>query len=128
MNLPLLHRSLIGWLLMLTVSMAQAHGPRVGYRHGWGPDPWLGTALVGSAMVGTSIYFSRSYPVAPVSTVVITNPPVVVVNPATPVVPAWSGVQATAPANEAYYCRESAQYFPVVQTCVSPWLVVYPQR
>lgn len=120
-------RSLIALLLLLTASMSQAHGPR-GYRHGWGPDPWLGPVLVGSAMVGTSIYLSRSYPVAPASTVVITNPPVVVVNPATTVTPAWSGVQAAAPASEAYYCRESAQYFPVVQTCVSPWLVVYPQR
>lgn len=128
MNRPIHHRSLIGLLLTLTVSMAQAHGPRGGYRHGWGPDPWLGPVLVGTAMVGTSIYLSRAYPVAPASTVVITNPPVVVVNPATPVVPAWSGVQAAAPVAEAYYCRESAQYFPVVQTCVSPWLVVYPQR
>lgn len=125
MNLFNPTRSLFALMLMLVATLAQAHGPR-GYRHGWGPDPWLGPVVVGSAMVGTSIYLSRSYPVVPASTVVITNPPVVVVNPAS--VTTWSGVQAAAPAAEAYYCRESAQYFPVVQTCISPWLVVYPQR
>jgi hypothetical protein len=121
-------RNLLGLLLMLTVSLAQAHGPRGGYRHGWGYDPWFGPMVVGTAMVGTSIYFSRSYPVTPPSTVIITSPPVVVSAPQP--VPVWTGVQAAAPvpAVEAYYCRETAQYFPTVQTCVSPWLVVYPQR
>lgn len=126
MNTTLRHRNLLGLLLMLTVSLAQAHGPRGGYRHGWGYDPWFGPMVVGTAMVGTSIYLSRSYPVAPPSTVIITSPPVVVNAPQP--VPVWTGAQAAAPAVEAYYCRESAQYFPVVQTCVSPWLVVYPQR
>ena len=126
MNMTLRHRNLLGLLLMLTVSLAQAHGPRGGYRHGWGYDPWFGPMVVGTAMVGSSIYLSRSYPVAPASTVIITSPPVVVNAPQT--VPVWTGAQAAAPVVEAYYCRESAQYFPVVQTCVSPWLVVYPQR
>ena len=126
MNMTKHYRYLLGLLLTLTVSLAQAHGPRGGYRHGWGYDPWFGQVVVGSAMIGTSLYLSRSYPVAPASTVIITSPPVVVTAPQP--VPVWTGVQAAAPAVEAYYCRESAQYFPVVQTCVSPWLVVYPQR
>lgn len=126
MNMTTHLRHLLGWLLMLTVTLAHAHGPRGGFRHGWGYDPWLGPVVVGSAMVGTSIYLSRSYPVAPASTVIITSPPVVVSTPQPATV--WTGVQAAAPAVEAYYCRETAQYFPVVQTCVSPWLVVYPQR
>ena len=126
MNMTLRHRNFLGLLLMLTVSLAQAHGPRAGYRHGWGYDSWFGPMVLGTAMVGTSIYLSRSYPVAPASTVIITSPPVVVNAPQP--APVWTGVQAAAPAVEAYYCRESAQYFPVVQTCVSPWLVVYPQR
>jgi len=126
MNMTKHYRYLLGLLLTLTVSLAQAHGPRGGYRHGWGYDPWFGQVVVGSAMIGTSLYLSRSYPVAPASTVIITSPPVVVTAPQP--VPVWTGVQAVAPAVEAYYCRESAQYFPVVQTCVSPWLVVYPQR
>lgn len=126
MNMTKHYRYLLGLLLTLTVSLAQAHGPRGGYRHGWGYDPWFGPAVVGSAMIGTSLYLSRSYPVAPASTVIITSPPVVVTAPQP--VPVWTGVQAAAPAVEAYYCRESAQYFPVVQTCVSPWLVVFQQR
>jgi hypothetical protein len=130
MNMTKCLRNLLGLLLMFAVTMAQAHGPRGGYRHGWGYDPWFGPMVVGTAMVGTSIYLSRSYPVAPPSTVIITSPPVVVTSPqpVTQPAPVWTGVQAAAPAVEAYYCRESAQYFPVVQTCVSPWLVVYPQR
>lgn len=126
MNMTKHYRYLLGLLLTLTVSLAQAHGPRGGYRHGWGYDPWFGPVVVGSAMIGTSLYLSRSYPVAPASTVIITSPPVVVTAPQP--VPVWTGVQAAAPAVEAYYCRESAQYFPVVQTCVSPWLVVFQQR
>jgi hypothetical protein len=123
------HRSyLLGLLLMLTVSLAQAHGPRGGYRHGWGYDPWFGPMVVGTAMVGTSIYLSRSYPVTPAPTVIITSPPVVVNAPQP--APVWAGVQAAAvaPVVESYYCRESGQFFPAAQTCVSPWLVVYPQR
>jgi hypothetical protein len=128
MHMTTHRRYLFGLLLMLTVSLAQAHGPRGAYRHGWGYDPWFGPMVVGTAMVGTSIYLSRSYPVAPPTTVIITSPPVVVGAPQP--VPVWTGVQAAAPvpAVEAYYCRETAQYFPAVQTCVSPWLVVYPQR
>ena len=126
MNMTKHYSYLLGLLLTLTVSLAQAHGPRGGYRHGWGYDPWFGPVVVGSAMIGTSLYLSRSYPVAPASTVIITSPPVVVTAPQP--VPVWTGVQAAAPAVEAYYCRESAQYFPVVQTCVSPWLVVFQQR
>ena len=41
-------RCLFGLLLMLTVSLAQAHGPRGGYRHGWGYDPWFGPMVVGT--------------------------------------------------------------------------------
>ena len=76
--------------------------------------------LVFGAAVGSTLYFSRPYSPMPSSTVVITSPPAVVVQAPPPT--AW--VQGAA---EAYYCRDSAQYFPVVQTCVTPWLVVNPQ-
>jgi uncharacterized membrane protein YedE/YeeE len=111
----------LGILLVLTATLSQAYGPRGGhgYRHGgWGYDPWIAPLVFGAA-VGTTMYFSRPYPAVPGSTVIITNPPAVIMqNP--------SGGAGAAPV-EAYYCRETAQYFPVVQTCVSPWLVVNPQ-
>ena len=84
-------------------------GHHGGYGHyhggGWG-NHWVGPVL-GAAIVGSAIYAATTpaYAVAP---------PVVTVTPPAPRV--------------AYYCRETAQYFPTVQTCVSPWLVVYPQR
>jgi hypothetical protein len=118
-------------LLGLNAGAAMAHGPYGGYRghgsvyYGGGSNYFWGPALVGGAIVGTSIYLSR--PVQP-STVIITSPPVVVSAPQP--APVWSGVQAAAvaPVVESYYCRESGQFFPAAQTCVSPWLVVYPQR
>ena len=110
----------IGILLVLMATLAQAYGPRGGhgYRYGgWGYDPWIAPLVFGAA-VGSTMYFSRPYPAVPGSTVIITNPPAVIMqNP--------SGGTGAAPV-EAYYCRETAQYFPVVQTCVSPWLVVNP--
>ena len=115
-------------LLALGICSAQAHGPRgyVGVHYGWGGyyDPWLAPAIVGTAIVGTTIYMSRPYGVVQPSTVYISTPPpaVIVSNPA----PAVQWVAApNAPVSEAYYCRETGQYFPVAQTCVSPWLVVY---
>ena len=111
-----------GVLLAACASAALAHGPYGGYRGGYyrGGDYFWGPALVGGAIVGTSIYLSR--PVQP-STVIITSPPAVVVS--TPVPPGtWvNGQQVQAPV-EAYYCRDTGQYFPMVQTCASPWLVV----
>ena len=115
-------------MLALGISSVQAHGPRgyVGFHYGWGGyyDPWLAPAIVGTAIVGTSIYMSRPYGVVQPSTVYINAPPtaVIVSNPAQPV--QWVGAP-NAPVSEAYYCRETGQYFPVAQTCVSPWLVVY---
>lgn len=115
----------LGFLLVASACTAMAHGPYGGYRghvgvyyggsnhHFWGP------ALVGGAIVGTSIYLSR--PVQP-STVIITNPPAVVVTNPQP--PLWVNNQPLPQPVEAYYCRETGQYFPMVQTCVSPWLVV----
>jgi len=112
-------------LLAVTASAAIAHGPHGGYRgHGgvyyggcgnyfWGP------ALVGGAIVGTSIYLSR--PVQP-STVIITSPPAVVMNNSQPT--QWVNSQPVQQPVEAYYCRDSGQYFPVVQTCPTPWMVV----
>jgi len=114
----------LGVLLVASLPAAMAHGPYGGgYRGGYyrgGGDFWWGPALVGGAIVGTSIYLSR--PVQP-STVIITSPPAVVMS--TPPQPTtWvNGQQVPAPV-EAYYCRDSGQYFPAVQTCVSPWLVV----
>jgi hypothetical protein len=115
-------------LLALGICSAQAHGPRgyVGVHYGWGGyyDPWLAPAIVGTAIVGTTIYMSRPYGVVQPSTVYINTPPpaVIVSNPA----PAVQWVAApNAPVTEAYYCRETGQYFPVAQTCASPWLVVY---
>jgi hypothetical protein len=106
-------RSLVlGVLLLAGVSGAWAHGPYGHggyYRHGGGDYFW-GPLLFGTAVVGTTLYMSR--PVQP-STVVITTPPAVVV-------PAPAVAQPV----EAYYCRESGQYFPAVQTCPSPWMVV----
>jgi hypothetical protein len=113
-------------LLAVTAGAAMAHGPHGGYRgygggyYGGGSNYFWGPALVGGAIVGTSIYLSR--PVQP-STIIVTSPPTVVVS--TPIQPGtWvNGQQVQAPI-EAYYCRETGQYFPMVQTCVSPWMVV----
>ena len=117
--------SALGFCLMLAlgVSSALAHGPRgyVGMQYGWGGyyDPWLAPAIV-----GTSIYMSRPYSVVRPATFYINTPPpaVIVTNPPPSV--QWVGAPS-APVSEAYYCRETGQYFPVAQTCVSPWLVVY---
>jgi hypothetical protein len=115
----------LGVLLAATAGAAMAHGPRGGYRghgglyYGGSSSYFWGPALVGGAIVGTSIYLSR--PVQP-STVIITSPPAVVVNNPQPT--QWMNGQPMQQAVEAYYCRETGQYFPVVQTCVSPWLVV----
>lgn len=108
----------MGLLMVCVLPLSHAHGPRgyYGYRHGgWGPDPWLAPLIVGGAVVGSSIYWSRPYPPVPPSTVIITSPPAVVVN------------TAPVPTTEAYYCRDSGQYFPMVQTCPTPWLVVNAQ-
>ena len=112
-------------LLAATAGAAVAHGPHGGYRGhtsvyygGYGNNFW-GPALVGGAIVGTSIYLSR--PVQP-STVIITSPPAVVMSNPQPT--QWVNSQPVQQPVEAYYCRETGQYFPMVQTCVSPWLVV----
>ena len=106
MKLTLQWRSMaLGLMLFAGASGAWAHGPYGHggyYRHGGGDYFW-GPMLFGTAVVGTTLYMSR--PVQP-STVIITAPPAVVM-PA-PVV---------AQPVEAYYCRESGQYFPTVQTC-----------
>lgn len=112
----------LGLLLAATAGAAMAHGPYGGYRGGYyrgGGDYFWGPALVGGAIVGTSIYLSR--PVQP-STVIITSPPAVVMSNPQPT--QWVNSQPVQQPVEAYYCRETGQYFPMVQTCVSPWLVV----
>jgi len=107
-------------LLATSAAAAMAHGPHGGYRGGYyRGDYFWGPALVGGAIIGTSIYLSR--PVQP-STVIVTTPPAVVVTNPQPT--QWVNGQPVAQPVEAYYCRETGQYFPVVQTCVSPWLVV----
>ena len=112
-------------LLATTAGVAMAHGPHGGYRghtsvyYGGGSNYFWGPALVGGAIVGTSMYLSR--PVQP-STVIITSPPTVVVTNPQPT--QWVNSQPVQQPVEAYYCRETGQYFPTVQTCVSPWLVV----
>jgi hypothetical protein len=106
-------------LLMATTGTAMAHGPYGGYRGGYRGDYFWGPALVGGVIVGTSIYLSR--PVQP-STVIITSPPAVVINNPQPV--QWVNGQPVPVQVEAYYCRDSGQYFPVAQTCPTPWLVV----
>ncbi len=115
----------LGLLLLACLPAAMARGPYGGYRGGYyrGGDYWLGPALIGGAIVGTSIYLSR--PVQP-STVIITSPPAVVVTTPVPATTWVNGQQMAAPV-ESYYCRDSGQYFPVVQTCTSPWLVVITQ-
>jgi hypothetical protein len=116
---------IVGLWIAATASVAMAHGPQGGYRghlgvyYGGHSNHFWGPALVGGAIVGTSIYLSR--PVQP-STVIITNPPTVVVTHPQPT--PWVNSQPVPPPVEAYYCRETGQYFPMVQTCVSPWLVV----
>jgi hypothetical protein len=112
-------------LLAVTAGAVMAHGPHGGYRGhtsvyygGYGNNFW-GPALVGSAIVGTSIYLSR--PVQP-STVIITSPPTVVVTNPQPT--QWVNGQPVQQPVEAYYCRDAGQYFPVVQTCPTPWMVV----
>jgi hypothetical protein len=113
----------LGVLLAATAGAAMAHGPYGGYRgHGGGyyrGDYFWGPALVGGAIVGTSIYLSR--PVQP-STVIITSPPAVIMNNPQPT--QWVNGQPVQQPVEAYYCRDSGQYFPVVQTCPTPWMVV----
>lgn len=115
----------IGLLLGLTAVTAMAHGPYGGYRghsgiyYSGGSNYFWGPALVGGAIVGTSIYLSR--PVQP-STVVITSPPTVFINNPQPT--QWVQSQPLQQAVETYYCRDSGQYFPVAQTCPTPWLVV----
>ena len=112
----------LGLLLAATAGAAMAHGPYGGYRGGYyrgGGDYFWGPALLGGAIVGTSIYLSR--PVQP-STVIITSPPVVVMNNPQPT--QWVNGQPVQQPVEAYYCRDSGQYFPVVQTCPTPWMVV----
>ena len=113
----------LGLLMTASAGVAVAHGPHGGYYgHGGyyrGSDYFWGPALVGGAIVGTSIYLSR--PVQP-STVIITSPPAVVVNNPQPT--QWVNGQPVQQPVEAYYCRDSGQYFPVVQTCPTPWMVV----
>lgn len=112
----------LGVLLTAIAGAAMAHGPYGGYRGGYyrgGGDYFWGPALVGGAIVGTSIYLSR--PVQP-STVIITSPPAVVMN--NPQLTQWVNGQPVQAPVEAYYCRDSGQYFPVVQTCPTPWMVV----
>lgn len=109
----------VAMLLIATAGTAMAHGPYGGYRGGYRGDYFWGPALVGGAIVGTSIYLSR--PVQP-STVIITSPPAVVINNPQPV--QWVNVQPVQVQVEAYYCRDSGQYFPVAQTCPTPWMVV----
>ncbi|WP_333842928.1 hypothetical protein [Limnohabitans sp.] len=112
-------------LLAVTASSVMAHGPYSGYRgHGGGyyrggGQSFWGPALVGTAIVGTSIYLSR--PVQP-STVIITSPPAVVMTSPQPT--QWVNGQPVQASIEAYFCRNSGQYFPVVQTCPTPWMVV----
>ena len=112
----------LGVLLTAIAGAAMAHGPYGGYRGSYyrgGGDYFWGPALVGGAIVGTSIYLSR--PVQP-STVIITSPPAVVMN--NPQLTQWVNGQPVQAPVEAYYCRDSGQYFPVVQTCPTPWMVV----
>lgn len=98
--------------------LAMAHGP-YGYRGGYHGDYFWGPALLGGAIVGSTIYLSR--PVQP-STVIVTSPPAVVVSNPQPT--QWVNGQPVQQPVEAYYCRDSGQYFPVVQTCPTPWMVV----
>lgn len=118
-------KSLLALLLVTSLGIAQAQ-PRFGPRPwggGWRYDPWVAPLIVG-ATVGTAVYLSRPY--APMtSTVVVTQPPAVVVN----TLPSSYGyatttIGAPVPVAEAYYCRESAQYYPAVQTCPSTWMLV----
>jgi hypothetical protein len=112
-------------LLAVTAGAAMAHGPNGGYRgHGGGyyrggGQYFWGPALVGTAIVGSSIYLSR--PVQP-STVIITSPPAVMMSNPQPT--QWINGQPVQASVEAYFCRDSGQYFPVVQTCPTPWMVV----
>jgi hypothetical protein len=110
----------LGMLLAAGAGVALAHGPHGGYRGGYyRGDYFWGPAFVGGAIVGSSIYLSR--PVQP-STVIITSPPAVIVNNPQPT--QWVNGQPVQVPVEAYYCRDSGQYFPVVQTCPTPWMVV----
>ena len=115
----------LGLLLAMAAGAVMAHGPHGGYRghgggyyRGGGEDFW-GPAVVGTAILGTSLYLSR--PVQP-STVIMTSPPVVVTNNPQPT--QWVNGQSVQQPVEAYYCREAGQYFPVVQTCPTPWMAV----
>lgn len=112
--------AVVGVLLAAASCAAMAHGPYGGYRGSYyRGDYFWGPAFVGGAIVGSTIYLSR--PVQP-STVIITSPPAVVINHPQPT--QWMNGQPVQAPVEAYYCRDSGQYFPVVQTCPTPWMVV----
>lgn len=102
--------------LGLLGSTAQAHGP---YRGHWGYDPWLSSFIVGAAVGGSAVYWSRAYAPMPPQTVIMMPQPVVVMQPTT-----YTTISAPMPLAEAYYCREANQYYPVVQTCPSTWIWV----
>jgi hypothetical protein len=115
----------LGLVLTLTAGAAFAHGPHGAYRghsggyYRGGGDYFWGPALLGTAIVGTSIYLSR--PVQP-STVIVTSPPAVMMSNSPPT--QWVNGQPVQQPIEAYYCPDFGQYFPVVQTCPTPWMVV----
>ena len=117
------------WVLTSALAIggaALAHGPHRGY---WRYDPWVAPLVVGTA-IGKAVDLSRPYPPAPPPTVVVTPPPLVIVH--TPATVAHAGytayttatVSPPVPLVEAYYCREATQYYPVVQTCPSPWMLI----
>ena len=127
-----IRRNVCLWMLLvggLWSAAAHAHGPYGpywgGYRGHWGYDPWFNSFMVGAAVGGTAVYLSRPYPPVAAPAVVISQPPVVVVNsPAPPVYSSYTVVSQPMPLVEAYYCREAAQYYPTVQTCPSTWVLV----
>ena len=122
----LFFRSQARWVLLGALAMAGsalAHGPHRGY---WRHDPWIAPLVVGTA-VGTAVYWSRSYPPAPPPAVIVTSPPVMIINTPSPVGAITyntTTLSPPVPLAEAYYCREAEQYYPVVQTCPSPWMLI----
>ena len=115
-------------LFSLGVSSAQAHGPRgyVGVHYGWGGyyDPWLAPALVGTAIVGTSIYMSRPHGVVQPSTVYVhTLPPAVIVSQKRDRKGACGSPIALKPSRFFIWSSTSRVPAPSVNPTITEWLM-----
>ncbi len=96
--------------------------PGYGYWGGWGGWGWgLGLGLGW----GWSYPYSWAYPYTP-TTLIVENDstPLTFIEKEQAVVPA---TQDLPPTHYWFYCTEPAGYYPYVQRCTLPWMMVLPQ-